>query len=106
LVSVATHRIKSDRYLKKSLHSNSNINQFVPTSDGPPPFLGVDPFGIVLGTRKFVNIQYKFNSNAVMNLFSNLEYLVACFFNSSYKNLGERHPVASHGEILQEKLAP
>ena len=39
-------------------------------------------------------------------LFSNVTYLVACFFNSSYMKRGERHPVASHGEILQEKLAP
>jgi hypothetical protein len=38
--------------------------------------------------------------------FSELAYLVACFFNSSYMNRGERQPVASHGEILQEKLAP
>jgi hypothetical protein len=96
----------SGRYLKKSLHSNSNINQFVPASDEPSPFFGVEPFGIALGRRKFINTQYKFNCNVMMNLFINVEYLVACFFNSSYINLGERHPVASHGEILQEKLAP
>lgn len=41
-----------------------------------------------------------------MKPFSGLKYLEACFFNSSYMNRGERHPVASHGEILQEKLAP
>jgi hypothetical protein len=39
-------------------------------------------------------------------LFSNMTYLTACFFSSSYMKRGERHPVASHGEILQEKLAP
>lgn len=38
----------SNTYLKKSLHSNSNINQFVPASDVPSPFLGVDPDGIAL----------------------------------------------------------
>lgn len=37
---------------------------------------------------------------------SNTTYLMACFFNSSYMKRGERQPVASHGEILQEKLAP
>ena len=60
--------------LKKSLHSNSNINQFVPASDVPSPFLGVDPDGIALE---------------------------ACFFNSSYMKRVERQPVASHGEIFR-----
>lgn len=50
----AKHRIRSNRYLKKSLHSNSNINQFVPASDEPSSFLVDDPLGIALW-RKFVN---------------------------------------------------
>lgn len=33
-------------------------------------------------------------------------YLEVVFFSSSNINRGERHPIASHGEILHEKLAP
>lgn len=66
--------------------------------------------------REKLPITYKSGkSNAVMYcsilsslpmLFRNILYLEACFFNSSYMKRGERQPVASHGEILQEKLAP
>jgi hypothetical protein len=95
----------SDTDLKKSLHSNSNINQFVPASDVPSLYLGVDPRGIALGRRELLHYRQKKKYNGELG-FSELEYLVACFFNSSYMNRGERQPVASHGEILQEKLAP
>lgn len=36
----------------------------------------------------------------------NITYLEADFFSSSNMERGERHPIASHGEILHEKLAP
>jgi hypothetical protein len=45
-----------DTYLKKSLHSNSNINQFVPASDVPSTFLDVDPEGIALRGQEWLII--------------------------------------------------
>lgn len=35
-----------------------------------------------------------------------MAHLLAVFFSSSNIVRGERHPIANHGEILQEKLAP
>jgi hypothetical protein len=71
----------------------------------PSLFLGVDSEEIALGRKESFNYRHTNSYNGELG-FSKLAYLVACFFNSSYMNLGERQPVASHGEILQEKLAP
>jgi hypothetical protein len=45
----------SGTYLKKSLHNNYNINQFVPASVVPSLFLCVDPKGIYLRRRESLN---------------------------------------------------
>ena len=48
------------------------------------------------------------NLNMIKEIFHNVSitYFVAFFFSSSNMERGERHPIANHGEILHEKLAP
>lgn len=99
--------MKSLIYLKKSLHNNSNNNQFIPL---PSSFL-FEEAEIVLPT-----IQVQFSVRTYHTKFSKLDHegkegkfkldLAAVFFSSSNIERGERHPIASHGEILQEKFAP
>lgn len=44
--------------------------------------------------------------NAIRKEYQLRSYLLAVFFSSSNIVRGERHPIANHGEILHEKLAP
>ncbi|PON65892.1 hypothetical protein PanWU01x14_113810 [Parasponia andersonii] len=91
-------------YLKKSLHNNSNNNQFIPL---PPSFI-FEEAEIVLPTMKFqFNVRmYPFQNYITTEKEGKFELdLVVVFFSSSNIERGERHPIASHGEILQENAS-
>lgn len=106
------HWYRLSSYLKKSLHSNSNINQFIPVSVELAPSFRFAAAEIVLSI-KFISIvsTYFSRSSSVVwkrkGKSSKLKaHLAAVFFISSNMERGEMHPMVSHGEILQEKFAP